>query len=75
MSNCKVLIQIAGEQANYNPTIVKAYKERAMFGEKSLNYSDNIILIGKIQKNEVTKIYFELDDDNDWPLEVMIYEN
>ena len=75
MENCKVVVQYAGEQANYDPQIIGAYRERKMFGKAQLNYDGNIIEVGRIQNGEKIKVGFALNDNNNWSLEVNVYEN
>ena len=75
MSNCKIVVQYAGEQTNFDPVVTNAYRDRKMFGKATLNYEDNRIEIGEVSKGEKVKIYFELDETNDWSLEVNVYEN
>ena len=75
MKNCKVVVQYAGEQTNFNPIVINAYRDRRMFGRTPLNHEDNKIEIGKVVKGEKAKIYFTLNDTNDWSLEVNVYEN
>ena len=75
ITDCKITIQYAGEQTNFIPNVTTVYRDKKLFGKSLLNHEGNKIEIGKIMKGEDIIIYFSLDDNNDWSLEVNVYEN
>lgn len=75
IDDCKLVIEYAGETNNYNPVIKTAYKERKILGQSSLLIDENKVDVGKISKNEKTVFEFTLDENEDWSLEVCVYEN
>ena len=75
VNSAHLVIEIAGEQANYKPRIKNAYCDKKLFSMLALKVKKNVISIGKIKKDEVYKVKFELDENETWALEVKLYEN
>ncbi len=75
LQNAKLSVEIAGEISNYKPEIIQASSEKRLFSNSSLNFKNNIIEIGKVNKNESKRIQFILKENENWALEVKLYEN
>jgi len=75
LQNAKLSVEIAGEISNYKPEIIQASSEKRLFSNSSLNFRNNIIEIGKVNKNESKRIQFILKENENWALEVKLYEN
>lgn len=75
IENAKISVEIAGEVGNYKPKILDATGERKLFSNSSVRVKDNVIEVGKVNKNETKKIQFTLQENENWALEVKVYEN
>ena len=75
IKNCKILIQLSGEQSTYNSEIEYAKINSGLFHKKQLNVVDNSIMIGKVGRNEKVEIQFKLKNDDNYSMEVGVYEN
>lgn len=75
IENAKISVEIAGEVGNYKPKILDATGERKLFSNSSIRVKDNVIEVGKVNKNETKKIQFTLQENENWALEVKVYEN
>ena len=75
IENAKISVEIAGEVGNYKPKILDATGERKLFSNSSIKVKDNVIEVGKVNKNETKKIQFTLQENENWALEVKVYEN
>lgn len=75
LQNAKLSVEIAGEISNYKPEVIQASSEKRLFSNSSLNFKNNIIEIGKVNKNESKRIQFILKENENWALEVKLYEN
>jgi len=75
LQNAKISVEIAGEISNYKPEIIQASSGKRLFSNLSLNFKNNIIEIGKVNKNEAKRIQFILKENENWALEVKLYEN
>lgn len=75
LDNAKLTIEISGETTNYKPTVTSAFSEKKIFSDNNLKYRGNVIEIGKVKKDELRKIQFEINENENWALEVKLYEN
>lgn len=75
MENCKIVIQLSGEQSTFTPHIKYAYVLNGMDQKKQLIVDENKMDVGKIIRKSKIKIGFSLEDAENCPLEVSVYEN
>jgi len=75
LQNAKVIVNISGENKRYQPEIIAANLERKLFAGSTLKFKGNTIEIGKVNKNELKRVQFILKENENWALEVKLYEN
>ena len=67
-------VLIAGEQSNYKP-VIKTANIKGLLFNNNLEIVENKIVVKKVQANSTYNIFFKLEDDANWSLEVNLYEN
>ncbi len=74
-SSLKADILISGEDGNRKILLIDEAKLVTKKYTKNLKCTDNKIFIGKVSKNKIVNIEFELKDSEKWALEVSFYED
>ena len=75
INHCKITVFLSGEQANYPASIKSASISKGIFGNKTLNINNNVIEIGKILKDEKIEISYTINDNENYSIEVNVYED
>jgi len=75
INDCKINIQLSGEQSNFDSKLDFARINSGIFRKKQLKINNNSINVGKIERNEKVELTFKLKNENNYAMEVEVYEN